>query len=321
MKFLQPALCLGLAVLLASCSSPRQTVVQKPGVGPISGPGVYNRTSRDGSPWWDVDVSKIPDAVPMPHQGSYKANPYEVMGKTYFPLQDARRYRASGVASWYGTKFHGQATANGETYDLYGMTAAHKTLPLPSFARVTNLDNGKSVVVRINDRGPFHPGRVIDLSYAAAVKLGYRRQGSARVRVEALSPEDARLPASNAVAGPDVAAPAAPAPAAPATGIDRLLADMPAPAPAGAPTPAAEAASGEEQVTLQVASFSDPQNAQRALTRLQGAAIARAWLRDADVGGRKIWRLQVGPVQATAMTELAARIVGLGFGHPQRVRD
>lgn len=124
-------------------------------------------------------MSRIPDAVPMPHNGSVKANPYTVLGKTYYPMNDARAYRMVGTASWYGTKFHGQATANGETYDLYGMTAAHKTLPLPSYVRVTNLDNGKSVIVRVNDRGPFYSDRVIDLSFAAAKKLGYAETGTA----------------------------------------------------------------------------------------------------------------------------------------------
>ncbi|MCR3815677.1 septal ring lytic transglycosylase RlpA, partial [Pseudomonas aeruginosa] len=120
-----PAVCgLGLAaVLLSSCSSkaPQQPARQAG----ISGPGDYSRPHRDGAPWWDVDVSRIPDAVPMPHNGSVKANPYTVLGKTYYPMNDARAYRMVGTASWYGTKFHGQATANGETYDLYGMTAAH----------------------------------------------------------------------------------------------------------------------------------------------------------------------------------------------------
>src|SRR5690606_6038670 len=131
---------LGLA--LASCSSSRAPQPVAPGSQPISGPADYNRPHRDGAPWWDVDVSRIPDAVPMPHYGRFKANPYTVMGKTYYPIQDSRRYVATGIASWYGTKFHGQATANGEAYDLYGMTAAHKTLPLPSYVRVTNLENG-----------------------------------------------------------------------------------------------------------------------------------------------------------------------------------
>ncbi|MEG6644004.1 RlpA-like double-psi beta-barrel domain-containing protein, partial [Pseudomonas aeruginosa] len=97
--------------------------------------GDYSRPHSDGSPWWDVDVSRIPDAVPMPHNGSEKANPYTVLGKTYYPMNDARAYRMVGTASWYGTKVHGQATANGDNYDLYGMTAAHKTLPLPSYVR------------------------------------------------------------------------------------------------------------------------------------------------------------------------------------------
>ncbi|KAF1067010.1 MAG: Endolytic peptidoglycan transglycosylase RlpA [Pseudomonas citronellolis] len=176
------ALC---AALLASCTGSRAP--QQAGSG-MSGPIDYSRPHRDGAPWWDVDVSRIPDAVPMPHNGPIKNNPYTVLGKTYYPLPDARTYSVTGTASWYGTKFHGQATANGEMYDLYGMTAAHKTLPLPSYVRVTNLDNGKSVIVRVNDRGPFYSDRVIDLSFAAAKKLGYAEVGTARVKVEGIDP-------------------------------------------------------------------------------------------------------------------------------------
>jgi rare lipoprotein A len=123
------------------------------------------------------------------HTGNYKANPYTVLGKTYYPMQDSRNYRAEGTASWYGTKFHGQNTANGELYDLYGMSAAHKTLPLPAYVRVTNLANGRSVVLRVNDRGPFYSDRIIDLSYAAAKKLGYAEIGTAHVRVEGIDPQ------------------------------------------------------------------------------------------------------------------------------------
>jgi len=126
----------------------------------------------------------------MPHYGPVKASPYVVFGKQYFPIQDARRYQAVGPASWYGTKFHGQATANGETYDLYGMTAAHKTLPLPSYVRVTNLENDKVVVLRVNDRGPFYSDRIIDLSFAAAKKLGFAEKGTARVKVEGIDPHE-----------------------------------------------------------------------------------------------------------------------------------
>nr|WP_298140635.1 septal ring lytic transglycosylase RlpA family protein [uncultured Pseudomonas sp.] len=178
-----------LAFALVSCSSSRPVKPVQSG-GAISGPQDYSRPHRDGAPWWDVDVSRIPDAVPMPNYGRVKASPYTVLGKQYYPIADARRYRAEGLASWYGTRFHGQATANGETYDLYGMTAAHKTLPLPSYVRVTNLENGKTAILRVNDRGPFYSDRIIDLSFAAAKKLGYAENGTARVRVEGIDPEE-----------------------------------------------------------------------------------------------------------------------------------
>jgi len=155
---------------------------------PISGPSDFKRPPKDGKPSWQVDVSKIPDAVPRPHKGAFKNSPYQVFGKTYYPLSDSRGYREVGLASWYGTQFHSRATSNGEIYDLYGMTAAHKTLPLPSYVRVTNLSNGRAVILRVNDRGPFHSDRIIDLSYAAALKLGYADSGVARVQVEAIDP-------------------------------------------------------------------------------------------------------------------------------------
>jgi len=182
---LAPLAAIGAALLLASCSSS----YAPSGGDRISGPGNFARPHRDGAPWWDVDVSRIPDAVPMPHNGPLKASPYTVLGKSYYPISDARSYRATGTASWYGTKFHGQATANGESYDLYGMTAAHKTLPLPSYVKVTNLENGKSVILRVNDRGPFYSDRIIDLSFAAAKKLGYAEVGTARVKVEGIDPQ------------------------------------------------------------------------------------------------------------------------------------
>ncbi|RLU09367.1 septal ring lytic transglycosylase RlpA family lipoprotein, partial [Pseudomonas prosekii] len=182
----------GLAVLVASCSTTttRAPAQKSTSTAVRATPGLdINRAHKDGAPWWDVDVSRIPDATPTLHSGPYKANPYTVLGKTYFPLQESKTYVASGTASWYGTKFHGQNTANGEVYDLYGMSAAHKTLPLPSYVRVTNLDNHKTVVLRVNDRGPFYSDRIIDLSYAAAKKLGYAETGTARVKVEGIDPQ------------------------------------------------------------------------------------------------------------------------------------
>jgi len=155
-----------ILMLLAGCSAPPMV--------------------RDGAPSQDVDVSQIPDAVPQPHYGPLKSSPYQLAGVSYQPLASAAGFRQEGVASWYGTKFHGRKTANGETYNMYAMTAAHKTLPLPSYVRVTNKTNGRSVVLRVNDRGPFHGNRVIDLSYAAAKKLGFQNKGTANVVIEAV---------------------------------------------------------------------------------------------------------------------------------------
>ncbi|MGB0212504.1 septal ring lytic transglycosylase RlpA family protein [Algiphilus sp.] len=153
------------------------------------------------------DVARTPDARVRDEPRSRYGNPdsYEVRGKRYYVLETAAGYRERGRASWYGKKFHGRRTSSGEAYDMFAMTAAHKTLPLPSFARVTNLENGRSAVVRVNDRGPFHDHRIIDLSYAAAARLGVIQHGSAEVEVEALVP-DGTTPGAPGGAGPFVAA-------------------------------------------------------------------------------------------------------------------
>jgi rare lipoprotein A len=171
---------------LAGCSSAPQR--PEPGERPPP-PTTKGGYYKDDGPGDNVppNLASIPDAVPRaepPHR--YANRPYQVFGKDYVPLAASQSYREQGTASWYGKKFHGQKTSSGEVYDMYGMTAAHRTLPIPSYARVTNLANGKSVVVRINDRGPFHSERIIDLSYAAAYKLGYVTAGSARVEVESV---------------------------------------------------------------------------------------------------------------------------------------
>lgn len=142
---------------------------------------------RDGAPRHlpSIDFSQIPDAEPKNEPRSKYGNPekYEVFGKTYRVLDSASGYQATGKASWYGTKFHGKRTSSGETYDMYKMTAAHKTLPLPTYVKVRNLDNDREVIVKVNDRGPFHSGRIIDLSYSAAHKLGVLAKGTANVEV------------------------------------------------------------------------------------------------------------------------------------------
>lgn len=354
--------------------------------------GLFRPGESDTVPDYVPDVDAIPEPEVRDEPRSRAGNKsYSVLGKRYQVLDSAHGYAEEGLASYYGKKFHGRRTSSQEVYDMYAFTAAHKTLPLPSFARVTNLDNGRSIVVRVNDRGPFHAGRVIDLSYAAAVKLGYRDRGTARVRVEALTEADGsmlatrqkpadtamdrlveQLPEALASAGP-VAPAAQPKPVADtgyrfdmqqdgkvmsadqfdawmqsrrvrvATGKPGKPDPLPASADTKTATPAVAAVApsppspvnaaalvaasaatstgSAEDVTLQVASFANQQNAQHALALLQEAAIARARLLDADVNGKKIWRLRIGPVAAAQAPELAARIAGLGFGQPQRVRD
>lgn len=357
--------------------------------------GLFRPSEPDAVPDDIPDVDAIPEPEVRREPRARTGNKsYSVLGRRYQVLDSEHGYQEHGGASYYGKKFHGRRTSSGEVYDMYAFTAAHKSLPLPSYARVTNLDNGKSVVVRVNDRGPFHSNRIIDLSYAAAVKLGYREKGTARVQVQALTPAESdalavtpkpadasamdrlveKLPEALASAGPsqpgaappraeagyrfdmqqdgkvmtanefdawmtsrrvrvatgkpgrpDLAAASAGAAIAqaPEAAARPVAPPPPSPVTAAALVAASAAAQGgtAEQVTLQVASFANQQNAQHALAMLQGAAIGRAQLFDTDVNGRKVWRLRIGPVDVATAPELAARVVGLGFGQPQRVRD
>lgn len=161
-------------------------------VGCSSQPSRYS-LKQDSGPDRHVDVNTIPDAIPRTEARSKWGNSnYVVNGKRYRILNSSKGYFKRGIASWYGKKFHGHRTSNGETYDMYKMTAAHRALPLPSYVRVTYLRNGRSVIVRVNDRGPFHPDRVIDLSYAAAKKLGIIPHGTGVVEIETVTPENAQ---------------------------------------------------------------------------------------------------------------------------------
>ena len=177
-----------VTLVLAGCSSgPSAHAKPSPSTVTAKGGGYYLDDGPEANPPPNLDA--IPDAVPRAEPLHRFANrTYVALGNTYTPQPERRVYREEGVASWYGRRFHGKKTASGEPYDMYAMTAAHPTLPIPSYARVTSLGNGRSVVVRINDRGPFHSKRLIDLSYTAAHKLGYLSQGSARVRVESIDP-------------------------------------------------------------------------------------------------------------------------------------
>ncbi len=168
-----------LLLVLAGCSS-QPTVT-----------GVYRPDIQDSGPDRDVDVSNIKDVIPIvePRTAAGNKSPYTVLGKTYRVMASPENYSEVGISSWYGTKFHGRKTSNGEVYDMYALTAAHKTLPIPCYVRVTNLDNNRVAIIRVNDRGPFHGNRIIDLSYSAAKKLRFANKGTARVKVEYVVPK------------------------------------------------------------------------------------------------------------------------------------
>ena len=187
--------------------------------------GLYKPGVADSTPDHlpDLDCIREPQVTAEPRSRVGNKSPYSVLGKQYRVLDRVDGYVEQGPASYYGNKFHGRRTSNQEVYDMYAYSAAHKSLPLPSFARVTNLDNGKSVVVRVNDRGPFHEGRVIDLSYAAAVKLGITQRGTGRVEVRALTPDGASLAAAAAAAPAPAPVPAPVAPSA----MDQLVGALP----------------------------------------------------------------------------------------------
>ena len=218
--------------------------------------------------------------------------PYTVLGREYVPATSLRPYRERGTASWYGRKFHGQKTSIGEVYDMFAMTAAHPTLPLPSYARVTSAANGRSVIVRVNDRGPFLHGRVIDLSYAAAHRLGIAQRGSGEVEVEAIVPGDV-----------------APGPPLPALAAATPVPEAPVVAEAG----------GAGGFVVQLGAFANYANAQAFLAHVQNqTASAAVEPRVRQSGG--LWRVVVGPYAAREeAAQVAARIAG-AFGLAATVR-
>ncbi len=314
---------LALGLTLASCTSSRAPQL-------ISGPQDFKRPHRDGAPWWDVDVSRIPNAVPMPHYGSYKANPYTVMGKTYYPIQDGSRYVATGTASWYGTKFHGQATANGEAYDLYGMTAAHKTLPLPSYVRVTNLDNSRSVILRVNDRGPFYSDRIIDLSFAAAKKLGYAEMGTARVKVEGIDPNEWWAAQGRSVpmvlAQPKMASQPVTV-AAPVVQTQSVEQYSPPPQQhAAAVLPVQvdikkNASSAVSGLYLQVGAFANPDAAELLKDKLSQTVPAKVFISSVVRNQQILHRVRLGPVETQAeVQQLQSSVRLANLGEPTLVR-
>jgi rare lipoprotein A len=266
---------------------------------PTNQGGAYYKD--DGPAQADIDLDAIPDAEPRQEPLHRWANrPYEVLGKKYVPQTQVKSFRQEGVASWYGKKFHGQKTSTGETYDMFAMTAAHPTLPLPSYARVTNPANGRSVVLRVNDRGPFHAGRIMDLSYAAAYRLGYINEGSSRVIVELIVPGETDLPL---LAAAPVAAPQRDTEEMEA--LSRQLSEEIA-------APRAEASA--QGIFLQLGAFANLDNAENLKNHLSDAL---EWLADAIHihEADNLHRLQLGPYPTRAAAEFMAQRIQEGLGY------
>ncbi len=304
----------GLTLIVAGCASqPRSTSSSGSAPSPQAskGGGYYQ---NDGPPDDEnIDLASIPDAIPRDEPHSRYGNPasYEALGKTYYVLPSAAGFTQTGRASWYGKQFHGRRTSSGEPYNMFKMTAAHKRLPIPSYVRVTNLDTGKQVIVRVNDRGPFHDGRIIDLSYVAARRLDVVAHGSVPVRIETVTPATLKAekntsnrPAQRVSASQpyrrqsksNSRAASASAPVAPASSAQNTpgraikVANRTAANASGASAPAN--ASGT--LYLQTGAFGNPDNAQRLRQRLQNAGFQQVTVVESS-GATTIYRVQLGP--------------------------
>jgi rare lipoprotein A len=284
------------SALLSGCGSApqRETLSKAP---PARSGGYYLDDGPGATP--PADLDGIPDAVPRvePIRGA-TSRPYTVMGRSYTPMSSLQPYTARGIATWYGRRYHGKPTSSGEIYDMYAMTAAHTTLPIPSYARVTHLASGKSVVVRINDRGPFVEGRIIDLSYTAAHKLGVLAGGSAMVEVETVIP-------GSAPASPPVAT-VKPEPETvvtlPAAAVD----------PSPPPPPSIPVTADAGRYFLQLGAFGSRENAENFLARLQAALGAADNL---HIHARdQLYRVHAGPYASQVDARSAANRLAEAFG-------
>jgi rare lipoprotein A len=278
-RALAAPLALGVAVGLAACFS---APPRPPGPTPNS---MVPPESLTPPPMPD----SVPDAMPRIEPRARNGNPpfYDVFGKRYYVLSSSVGYWERGVASWYGPGFHKVRTSTGEPYDMYAMTAAHKTLPLPAYVRVTNLQNGRSIVVRVNDRGPFVGNRIIDLSYTAAAKLDMLHNGTAMVDVRAIDPSTPFPVITASTATPTATVPAATVPAAAAA------------API-APNVAVQSTAANVALFVQAGAFSDPANAEHLAEKLRGGSYGKVFVRDDQIAGRRMYRVRIGPVPDVA---------------------
>lgn len=296
-----------MAVILTACQSSRP-VGNVSSSQPSSG-GRY-AIENDIAINEPIDIASIREVIPREERRTSAGNksPYTVNGRTYHVLEDEQGYSEVGMASWYGRKFHGHLTSNGEIYDMFQLSAAHTTLPIPSYVRVTNLDNGRSVIARVNDRGPFHPGRVVDMSYAGAVLLGYARTGTARVKVEALTPGKGPLLSSAPIA-PPAAAPAQPVAYA-GSSVESVATER----------KLIEENRGAEY--LQVAAFSSVDSAHRLVTQLQGITGMDVVVHSENgSNGAMLHKVRIGPLASEVQARAAQEaVVAARLGTPFKVR-
>lgn len=294
-----------LAALLASCAS-----TPPPESAPAQPQGRY-QMDQDSGALEPIDLSKVKPVVPKVETRTAAGNksPYTINGVTYRVLESEAGYSEVGMASWYGRKFHGHLTSNGERYDMFQLSAAHTRLPIPSYIKVTNLDNGKSIIARVNDRGPFHPGRVVDLSYAGAVMLGYAGNGTARVRVEAIVPGidtvDPGRVENIATAPPAGEAVAYAAATVESVATERQRIDR-----------------DEGNEYLQVGAFASLDSAQRLVARLNDVVAAPVTIHsDPADDGRVLHKVRVGPLADTPELDvLIEKIQSAQLGTPFKVR-
>ncbi len=272
----------------------------------------------DYGPSRSMNMKHVPDLVPRNEARSKQGNPstYVVRGKRYYVKQSSAGFVERGIASWYGRKFHGRKTSNGETYNMYAMSAAHKTLPIPTYLQVTNLRNGRSTVVRVNDRGPFHDNRIIDLSYAAASKLGIVETGTGLVEIRAVGPghREPVPPPTPVTRVASKSQPPASTPAAAAVPVNY------SPQPAAAP--AAKPAAKEPTLYLQVGAFISRSNAEQLRSKLMLNNVSKAAIHQGASNNQTVYRVRIGPIASVEEADrMASEISGLGVGTPRITID
>jgi rare lipoprotein A len=239
---------------------------------------------HDGAPSQPISIASIPNATPRVEPITRAGNPptYRVLGKNYRLMQGNKGYSERGIASWYGTKFHGRKTSNGERYDMYAMTAAHKTLLIPAYLKVTNLKNNRSVIVRVNDRGPFHANRIIDLSYTAAAKLDILKTGTGFVEIETIDPSASAHPKK------------------PITPI--------------------KLAATEDEIYLQVGAFGEHANALKLSQQIHSGSGAKVRIQADNEKQNAIYRVQVGPLNSAAdVDQITQKLLQFGITRPHLV--